>query len=160
MFCVFSLAIVFCFAFLFLVLLLTGFVVLVLRLCFDFCVCVLAFTFVFWLLRLCFAFVFRLLRFAPLGHRTHLFILHLRLVYWSTLKIANDLPIFASYYAFVIVSLTWYLRIFCDHIHLWEHVRGLENLLWPSASYCCICRAFIQQVKHHQKLYAKYDDAG
>ena len=27
--------------------------------------------------------------------------------YWSTLKIANDLPIFASYYAFVIVSLTW-----------------------------------------------------
>ena len=37
----------------------------------------------------------------------HLFISRLRLVYWSTLKIANDLPILASYYAFVIVSLTW-----------------------------------------------------
>ena len=37
----------------------------------------------------------------------HLFTSRLRLVYWSTLKIANDLPIFASYYAFVIVSLTW-----------------------------------------------------
>ena len=32
---------------------------------------------------------------------------HLHLVYWSTLKIANDLPIFASYYVFVIVFLTW-----------------------------------------------------
>ena len=38
---------------------------------------------------------------------SHLFILRLSLVYWSTLKIANDLAIFASYYAFVIVSLTW-----------------------------------------------------
>ena len=45
---------------------------------------------------------------------SHLFISRLRLVHWSTLKIANDLPIFASYYAFVIVShlirllsLTW-----------------------------------------------------
>ena len=38
---------------------------------------------------------------------SHLFISRLRLVYWSTLKIANDLPIFASYYAFVIVSHTW-----------------------------------------------------
>ena len=35
------------------------------------------------------------------------FISRLRLVYWSTLEIANDLPIFASYYAFVTVSLTW-----------------------------------------------------
>ena len=38
---------------------------------------------------------------------SHLFISHLHLVYWSTLKIANDLPIFASYYVFVIVFLTW-----------------------------------------------------
>ena len=38
---------------------------------------------------------------------SYLFILRLRHVYWSTLKIANGLPIFASYYAFVIVSLTW-----------------------------------------------------
>ena len=38
---------------------------------------------------------------------SHLFISGLRLVFWSTLKIANDLPIFASYYAFVIVSVTW-----------------------------------------------------
>ena len=35
-----------------------------------------------------------------------LFFLHLRLVYLPTLKIANDLHIFASYYAFVIVYLT------------------------------------------------------
>ena len=43
---------------------------------------------------------------------SHLFISHLHLVYWSTLKIANDLPIFASYYVFVIVFLTWlaYIR--------------------------------------------------
>ena len=39
------------------------------------------------------------------------------LVYWSTLKIANDLPIFASYYAFVIVSLTW-LSYFLSHDYL------------------------------------------
>ena len=38
---------------------------------------------------------------------SHLFISHLYFVYWSTLKIANDLPIFASYYVFVIVFLTW-----------------------------------------------------
>ena len=38
---------------------------------------------------------------------SHSFISRLRIIYWSTLKIANDLPIFASYYAFVIVSLTW-----------------------------------------------------
>ena len=44
---------------------LTGFVVLVLRLCFDFCaVCVLAFTFVFWLLRLCFGICVCVLAFA------------------------------------------------------------------------------------------------
>ena len=38
---------------------------------------------------------------------SHLFTSRLRLVDWSTLKIVNNLPIFASYYAFVIVSLTW-----------------------------------------------------
>ena len=37
---------------------------------------------------------------------SHLFTSRLRLFYWSTLKIANELPIFAPYYAFV-VSLTW-----------------------------------------------------
>ena len=42
-----------------------------------------------------------------------MFIMHLplirfglRFVHWSTLKAANDLPIFAAYYAFFIVSLT------------------------------------------------------
>ena len=40
----------------------------------------------------------------------------LRLVYWSILKIANDLPIFASY-AFVIVSFTW-LAYFLSHDYL------------------------------------------
>ena len=48
---------------------------------------------------------------------SYLFISRLRPVYWSTLKIANDLPIFASYYAFVIVivTLTW-LAYFCHVI--------------------------------------------
>ena len=47
-------------------------------------------------------------------HLPLIFTSRLRLVYWSTLKIANDLPIFASYYAFVTrffnlfsVSLWW-----------------------------------------------------
>ena len=52
---------------------------------------------------------------------SHLFTSRLRLVYWSTLKIANDLPIFASYYAlyyaFVIVSFTW-LAYFLSHDYL------------------------------------------
>ena len=38
---------------------------------------------------------------------SHLFILRLRLFYWSTLKIANNSPILASSYAFLIVYLTW-----------------------------------------------------
>ena len=50
----------------------------------------------------------------------------LRLVYWSTLKIANDLPIFASYYAFVIVSLTW-LAYFLSHDYL-SYINSLVFL--------------------------------
>ena len=48
---------------------------------------------------------------------SHLFTSRLRLVYWSTLKIANDLPTFVSYYALVIVSLTW-LAYFLSHDYL------------------------------------------
>ena len=43
----------------------------------------------------------------------------LRLVHWSTLKIAHDLPIFASYYAFVVFS----------------HLIGLLSVTWLSHSY-------------------------
>ena len=67
-----------------------------------------------------------------------LFISRLRLVYWSTLKIANDLPIFASYYAFVI-SLTWlahflsrdyllYTRFFIYFLFLSDEGPMLETL--------------------------------
>ena len=52
--------------------------------------------------------------FTPCSSTSHLFTSHLRLVYWSTLKITNDLPIVAYYYAFVIVSLTW-LAYFLSH---------------------------------------------
>ena len=45
---------------------------------------------------------------------SHLFTLCLHLAYWPTLKIANNLPIFVSYYVFVIVSLTW-LAYFLSH---------------------------------------------
>ena len=54
------------------------------------------------------------------GNMTHpppTYSFHLSLVYWSTLKITNDLSIFASYYAFVIVSLTW-LAYFLSHDYL------------------------------------------
>ena len=42
---------------------------------------------------------------------SHLFFFRLHLGCWSTLKIVNDLQIFASYYPFVIVSLTWLVRL-------------------------------------------------
>ena len=57
---------------------------------------------------------------------SHLFISRLRLAYWSTLKIANDLPIFASYYAFVIVSLTW-LAYFLSRDYL-SYINSLGSL--------------------------------
>ena len=51
----------------------------------------------------------------------HLFTSRLRLVCWLILKLANNLPIFASYYAsyyaFVIDSLTW-LAYFLSHDYL------------------------------------------
>ena len=46
-----------------------------------------------------------------------IFLSRLRLVYWLTLNIANDLRIFASYYAFAIVSLTW-LAYFLSRYYL------------------------------------------
>ena len=57
---------------------------------------------------------------------SHLFTSRLRLAYWSTLKIANDLPIFASYYAFGIVSLTW-LAYFLSHDYL-SYINSLGFL--------------------------------
>ena len=45
----------------------------------------------------------------------------LRLVHWSTLKIAHDLPIFASYYAFVVFS----------------HLIGLLSVTWLSLMFFC-----------------------
>ena len=59
---------------------------------------------------------------------SHLFISRLRLVYWSTLKIANDLPIFASFYAFVIVSLTW-LAYFLSHDYL-SYINSLGLFIY------------------------------
>ena len=69
--------------------------------------------------------------FTPLCSSTsHLFTSCFCLVYWSTLKIANDLPIFASYYAsyyaFVIVSLTW-LAYFLSRDYLF-HINSLGFL--------------------------------
>ena len=61
---------------------------------------------------------------------SHLFISCLCLVYWSTLKIANDLPIFASYYAFV-VSLTW-LAYFLSHNYLSSRIHLFFNLFFVS----------------------------
>ena len=52
----------------------------------------------------------------------------LLLVYWSTLKIANDLPIFASYYTFVIVSLTW-STYFLSHDYL-SYINSLGFFLY------------------------------
>ena len=57
---------------------------------------------------------------------SHLFISRLRLVYWSTVKIANDLPNFASYYAFVIISLTW-LAYFLSRDYL-SYIYSLGSL--------------------------------
>ena len=48
---------------------------------------------------------------------THLFISRLRLVYWSTLKIANYLPIFASYFD-LLLSLSREWLTFCHMITL------------------------------------------
>ena len=55
-----------------------------------------------------------------------LFFLRLRLIYWSTLKIGNDLHIFASYYAFVIVYLTW-LAYFLSRDYL-SYINSLGSL--------------------------------
>ena len=63
------------------------------------------------------------------GWNTHLFTLRRHLTYWSTLKIANDLPIFASYYAFVVVSLTW-LAYFLSHDYLLYKFTRFFNLFF------------------------------
>ena len=56
---------------------------------------------------------------------SNLFTSRLRLVY-LTLKIPNDLPIFASYYALVIVSLTW-LAYILSHDYL-SYINSLGLL--------------------------------
>ena len=56
---------------------------------------------------------------------SHSFISRLRLVYWSTLKIANDLPIFASYYAF---GLYLFTRFFIYFLFLSDEGPMLETL--------------------------------
>ena len=69
---------------------------------------------------------------------SQLFTSRLRLVYWSALKIANDLPIFASYYTVVIVSLTW-LAYFLAHDYF-SYINSLVFLnlfsvsLWRRAN--------------------------
>ena len=54
---------------------------------------------------------------------SHLFTSCLRLVYWSTLKIANDLPIFAFYYALVCIC------------YCFSHPIGLPSVTWLSLLY-------------------------
>ena len=54
---------------------------------------------------------------------SHLFTSRLRLVYWSTLKIANDLRIFASYHALLCI---WYC---------FSHLIGLLSVTWLSLLY-------------------------
>ena len=49
---------------------------------------------------------------------SHLFISRLCLVYWSTLKIANDLPIFVSYYALLCIC------------YCFSHLIGLLSVTW------------------------------
>ena len=78
---------------------------------------------------------------------SQLFISRFRLVYWPTMKIANDLRIFASYYAFFIVSLTWlayflsylswlsllykFTRFFLSFLFLSDEEPMLETLDYP-----------------------------
>ena len=51
---------------------------------------------------------------------SHLFTSRLRLLYWPTLKIANDLPIFASYYALLYIC------------YCFSHLIGLFSVTWLS----------------------------
>ena len=66
----------------------------------------------------------------PLFMLIHLQLIHfsspLRLLIESTLRIANDLPMFASYYAFVTVSLTW-LAYFLSRDYL-SYMNSLRSL--------------------------------
>ena len=86
---------------------------------------------------------------------SHLFTSRLRLVYWSTLKIANDLPIFASCYAFVIVSLTW-LAYFLSHDYFsyinslrfflnlcFSLTKGLRSKRWTLLSISAVHQPFL-----------------
>ena len=67
---------------------------------------------------------------------SHLFTSRLRLVYSSTLKIENDLPIYASYYALLYVHLLLFLSpdwlIFCHMIISYKFTRFFIYFLFLS----------------------------
>ena len=54
---------------------------------------------------------------------SHLFTSRLHLVFWSTLKIANDLPIFASYYALLCIC------------YCFSRLIGVFSVIWLSLFY-------------------------